>query len=38
MVEIWSRIMGRMCLKDSYRNPDQLRDAILELARTWSED
>lgn len=38
MVEIWFRIMGRMCLKDSYGNPDQLRDAILEFAATWSED
>jgi len=38
MVEIWFRIMGRMCLKDSYCNPDQLRDAILEFADTWSED
>lgn len=38
MVEIWFRIMGRMCLKDSYCNPDQLRDAILEFAEIWSED
>lgn len=38
MVEIWFRIMGQMCLKDSYCNPDQLRDAILEFAETWSKD
>lgn len=38
MVEIWFRIMGRMCLKDSYCNPDQLRDAILEFTETWSND
>ncbi len=38
MVEIWFRIMGRMCLNDSYCNPDQLRDAILEFAETWSEN
>ncbi len=37
MVEIWFRIMGRMCLKDSYCSPDQLRDTILEFAQTWSE-
>ncbi len=37
LVEIWFRIMGRMCLKDSYCSPDQLRDAILEFAQTWSE-
>ena len=38
MVEIWFRIMGRMCLKDSYAHPDQLRDAILEYADIWSQE
>lgn len=37
MIEIWFRIMGRMCLKDSYSDPRQLRDAILEFTGTWSE-
>ena len=37
MVEIWFRIMGRMCLRDSYDGPEQLRDAIMEFADKWSE-
>jgi len=37
MVEIWFRIMGRMCLRDSYDSPDLLVDAILEYSETWSE-
>lgn len=37
MVEIWFRIMGRMCLRDSYASPDQLRDAITEFTEVWSE-
>lgn len=37
MVEIWFRIMGRMCLKDSYSSPEQIRGAILEFADVWSE-
>lgn len=37
LVEIWFRIMGRMCLRDSYDGPDQLRETILEYGATWSE-
>lgn len=38
MVEIWFRIMGRMCLRNSYTSPEQLRDAILEFAEIWSNE
>jgi len=38
MVEIWFRIMGRMCLKNSYTSPAQLHDAILEFAEIWSRE
>lgn len=38
LVEIWFRIMGRMCLKGSYGHPDQLRDAIVEFGARWSDD
>jgi hypothetical protein len=38
MVEIWFRMMGSKCLKDSYSSPDRLRKAIIDFARLWSNE